>query len=41
VDSYIFLKCNYSAHQNQSIDVDLAEMNVSYYNMVKKEKRDQ
>jgi hypothetical protein len=33
--------CNYSAYQNQSIDADLAEMDVSYYSMVKKEKRDQ
>ena len=30
---------NYSAYQNQSIDADLAEMDASSYNMVKKEKR--
>ena len=32
---------NYSAYKNQSIDADLSEMAVSYYSMVKKEKRDQ
>ena len=30
---------NYSAYQNQSIDADLAEMDASYCNLVKKEKR--
>ena len=33
-------RCNYSAYQNQSIDADLAEMDASYCNLVKKEKRD-
>ena len=32
---------NYSAYRNQLIDADLAEMDVSYYSIVKKEKRDQ
>jgi predicted amidohydrolase len=31
---------NYSAYRNQSIDADLAEMDASYCNLVKKEKRD-